>query len=326
MVRRVLIALFTILVAMTLTFVLIRNMPGDIIMAMALDKASSEGIPFDIAYEQVKGLYGIAPEKPLLQQYLDYVASLLRGDLGKSVYYKIPVTRIIVTALPWTAFVLSISITLSFILGSLTGMITTWKRRTLLDPLVSAYASITDATPDYISAIILLIVFAVRLKWFPLTGAYDGSLTPGFNLPFILSALYHAFLPIMAYTIESLGGWALTMKANAVRVLGEDYVTAARAKGLKDRRIAIHYVGRNAILPSVTALAMAFGGMLGGSALIESTFAYPGIGFFFGKAVSLRDYPLMQGLFLLTTGGVIVANLIADLLYSRLDPRVRLEG
>lgn len=321
-----LIALFTILVAMTLTFVLIRNMPGDIIMAMALDKANSEGIPFDIAYEQVKGLYGVAPGKSLFQQYLDYVAGLLRGDLGNSVHYKIPVTRILVTALPWTAFVLSISITLSFILGSLTGMITAWKRKTLLDPIVSGYASITDATPDYITAIILLIVFAVRLKWFPLTGAYDGTLTPGFNLPFILSALYHAFLPIMAYTIENVGGWALIMKANAVRVLGEDYVTAARAKGLKDRRIAIHYVGRNAILPSVTALAITFGGMLGGSTLIESTFAYPGMGFFFAKAVSLRDYPLMQGLFLLTTGGVIVANLIADLLYSRLDPRVRLEG
>jgi len=325
-VRRVLIALFTILVAMTLTFVLIRNMPGDIIMAMALDKANSEGIPFDIAYEQVKGLYGVAPGKSLFQQYLDYVAGLLRGDLGNSVHYKIPVTRILVTALPWTAFVLSISITLSFILGSLTGMITAWKRKTLLDPIVSGYASITEATPDYITAVILLIVFAVRLKWFPLTGAYDGTLTPGFNLPFILSALYHAFLPIMAYTIENVGGWALIMKANAVRVLGEDYVTAARAKGLKDRRIAIHYVGRNAILPSVTALAITFGGMLGGSTLIESTFAYPGMGFFFAKAVSLRDYPLMQGLFLLTTGGVIVANLIADLLYSRLDPRVRLEG
>lgn len=324
MLRRVLISLFTIFMAMTLTFVLIRNMPGDVIMAMALDKANSEGIPFEIAYEQVKGLYGVAPEKSLFQQYLDYVASLLRGDLGKSVHYEIPITRIIIAALPWTVFVLSISLTLSFIIGSLAGMMAVWRRKTLLDPIVSAYASITDATPDYITAIILLIIFAVRLKWFPLTGAYDGTLTPGFSLPFILSALHHAFLPIMAYTIESLGGWALIMKANAVRVLGEDYVAAARAKGLKDRRIAIHYVGRNAVLPSVTALAMAFGGMLGGSTLIESTFAYPGIGFFFAKAVSLRDYPLIQGLFLLTTGGMIVANFIADLLYSRLDPRVRL--
>jgi peptide/nickel transport system permease protein len=324
--RRALIALFTIFAALTITFFLVRNMPGDIIHAMAMDMVMSQNIPFDVAYEEATGMYGIALNEPLYVQYFDYVKELFTGNLGTSVHYKIPVATIVAQALPWTAFVCSVSLVLSFAIGTLIGMLTAWKRRTLLDPIVSAYASITDATPDYITATILLIIFAINLKWFPLRGAYTAGLTPGFNARFILDVFYHAILPITAYTIESIGGWALLMKSNAVSILGEDYVTAARARGLRDRRIAVSYVGRNAVLPPFTGLAIAFGGMLGGSALIESVFAYPGIGFFFGAATGKRDYPLMQGLFLLTIGGVIVANLLADFLYSRLDPRVRLGG
>lgn len=323
LVQRIAIALFTIIVSLTIAFFLVRSMPGDIIYSLAADKASSEGIPFDVAVEEVKGMYGLVEDQPLYKQYFTYISHLCKGDLGISVQYLVPVSKIIVTALPWTIFVCSVSLLFSFALGTLLGMLTAWKRRTFLDPLVSAYASITDATPDYLTALVLLVIFAVNLKWFPLRGAYSVDQTPGFNLAFIVDVLRHAALPILAYTIESLGGWALIMKSNAVHVLGEDFVTAARARGLPDRRIVVSYVGRNALLPSVTGLAIAFGGMLGGSALIESVFAYPGIGFFFAKAVALRDYPLIQGLLLLTVGGIIVANFLADILYALLDPRVR---
>ena len=322
--KRLSIALLTIFIALTITFFLIRSMPGDILYTMALDKVRREGIPFEIAYERVKAtMYGVASDEPLSKQYLAYLGNIIRGNLGTSVYYRISVNKIIVKAIPWTVFVCSISIILSFILGSLIGMVIAWKRKTLLDPLASAYASIADATPEYITATILLIIFAVKLKWFPLKGAYNVDVTPGFNLLFILSALYHAALPILAYTIQHLGGWILVMKSSAISVLGEDYVRAAQARGLKERRIAISYVGRNAILAPFTSLAIIFGGMLGGATLIESVFAYPGMGFFFGKAVALRDFPLMQGLFLLTIGGVILATLIADFLYAAIDPRVR---
>lgn len=298
-------------------------MPGDIMYSLAADRASSEGIPFNIAYEEVKGMYGVSTNQPLYKQYLIYLSDLLRGNLGTSVQYLIPVSQIIVTALPWTALVLSISITLSFGIGALLGMLAAWKRKTLLDPLVSGYASLTGAIPNYLVAVLLLFVFAINLKWLPLQGAYDVSTAPGFNIPFLLSVLYHAILPVTSYVLEGIGGWALLMKANAVSVLGEDYITAAQARGLKNRRIVVSYVGRNALLPPFTRLAVVFGGMLGGSALIETVFAYPGIGFFFGKAVALRDYPLMQGLLLLTIAGVILANLVADFLYSKLDPRVK---
>lgn len=198
-----------------------------------------------------------------------------------------------------------------------------WKRNTVLDPIVSTYASIASALPDYIVGMILIIIFASNLKWFPTRGAYDSSVLPGLNIPFIVNALFHAVLPVAAYVITGLGGWALIMKGNAMSVLGEDYIMAARARGLRDRRVIITYVGRNAMLPLITGLAISFAMMFGGSPLIENIFVYPGIGYFFNQAVIRRDYALMQGLFLLTTVAVVLANLVAELLYSVLDPRVR---
>ena len=325
MLKRLLLALLTIFFSLSLTFVLMRVMPGDVFYVMATELVEREGIPFDRALEEVRAIYGAVDPGPLHRAYLAYIMRLFRGDLGESMFLRIPVTRVIATALPWTAFVLSISIVLSFIIGSLLGMIVAWKRKTVLERIITAYTSFTDATPDWITALLLMIIFAMALGWFPMRGAYAIGLTPGFNFPFILSALYHAFLPIMAFTIENLGGWALVMKANVIGVLGEDYIAAAQARGLKKWRIAISYVGRNAVLPPVTTLAITFGGMLGGSVLIETIFAYPGLGYFFAWAIARRDYPLIQGLFLLTIGGVILANLLADLLYSRLDPRVKLK-
>ncbi|HEC33820.1 MAG TPA: ABC transporter permease [Chloroflexi bacterium] len=327
MAKRVLLSLFTILVATTITFVLVHNLPGDVFVPMAMDMAQEQSIPFEIALETVRGLYGMpALDQPLYRQYFDYISRLFRGDLGESMLYHTPVIKIIASALPWTILVQVMGITLSFTIGTLIGMVAAWKRRGWLDTFVSAYSSITDATPDYLTALILLIVFAVNLKWLPLKGAYDVDVRPGVNLRFVLNVLYHAVLPMATYTLEGMGGWMLIMKSNAVSTVAQDYVKAAQAKGLRDRRIAINYVGRNAILAPVTSLAIAFGTMLGGATLIESVFAYPGIGFFFGEALKRRDYSLMQGLFLLTTVGIILANFLADWLYARLDPRVRAGG
>jgi len=323
--RRIGIALLTLFIVTTFTFFLIRKAPGDPLYMWAMQYVGEYGMSFEKAYETVKSMYDYDPEEPLTQQYIRYIRGLLRGDLGHSFVYRISVTGIILKALPFTVFILSLSLLLSFGSGILLGMIIAWKRKTVLDPLVTAYASFTAATPDYITALILLVVFAINLKLFPSKGAYDSALTPGFNWPFLKSLLYHSALPIIATTFESAGGWALAMKGSAVGVLGEDYIMAARARGLKERRIMIHYMGRNAILPMVTGVAIALGAMLGGNTLIETVFNYPGIGWFFAQAIGRRDYGLMQGLFLLTASAVIFANLAADVLYSWLDPRIKLE-
>ncbi len=323
--RRMGIALITLFIVITLTFFLLRKVPGDPLYMWAMELVQSYGMDFDSAYAYVKQLYDYDPHEPLIPQYIRYIRGLLRGNLGTSMVYKISVNEILLKALPWTVFVLSISLLISFTLGTLMGMVVAWKRKTSLDPIITAYAAFTGATPDYITALILLIVFAINLKLFPMKGAYDSALTPGFNWPFIKSVLHHAVLPISAYVFENTAAWAMAMKGSAVSVLGEDYIMAARARGLKERRIMVFYMGRNAVLPLVTSLAIALGVMLGGATFIETIFAYPGIGWFFGQATTRLDFGLMQGLFLVTAAATIFSNLLADILYSRLDPRIKLE-
>ena len=324
-VRRAGIAFLTLLIVITLTFFILRRMPGDPLYMWAMELVQLHGMDFESAYEQVKQMYDYDPHEPLGQQYIRYIKGLMKGDLGTSMVYKISTNEIIIKALPWTVFVLSISLLISFGLGSLMGMVIAWKRKTPLEPIVTAYAAFTGATPDYITALILLIVFAANLRLFPMKGAYDSALTPGFNWPFIKSVLRHAVLPITAYVFESTAAWAMAMKGSAVSVLGEDYIMAARARGLKERRIMISYMGRNAILPLVTGLAIALGTMLGGATFIETIFSYPGIGWFFAQATTRMDFGLMQGLFLMTAVVTIFSNLVADILYSRLDPRIKVE-
>lgn len=324
-VRRAGIALLTLLIVITLTFFLLRLMPGDPLYMWAMELVQTHGLDFESAYEQVKQMYDYDPNEPMGQQYIRYIKGLMKGNLGTSMVYQISTNRIIFKALPWTVFLLSISLLISFGLGSLMGMVIAWKRKTALEPIVTAYAAFTGATPDYITALILLIVFAANLRLFPMKGAYDSALTPGFNWPFIKSVLRHAVLPISAYVFESTAAWAMAMKGSAVSVLGEDYIMAARARGLKERRIMISYMGRNAILPLVTGLAIALGTMLGGAIFIETIFSYPGIGWFFAQATTRMDFGLMQGLFLVTAAVTIFSNLVADILYSRLDPRIKLE-
>lgn len=324
--KKIIVALITLVFVVTFTFFVIRQMPGDPLYQWAAELVEASGMSFEEAYAQVKQMYTYDPDEPLSQQFTKYVKSLLRGDLGISMTFGISVNEIIIKALPWTVLVLSISLSLSFGLGVFLGMLIAWKRKTILEPIVTGYASFTAATPDYITALFLLVIFAIGLELFPFRGAYDISVSPGFNWEFLKSVLYHAALPIIAFTFEGTGGWAMAMRGSAVSVLGEDYIMAAKARGLKDRRIIVSYVGRNAILPMVTILAITFGGMLGGSVLIERVFNYPGIGWWFAYSLMRRDFGMIQGLFLVTSAAVIFANLAADILYSKLDPRIKLEG
>jgi len=308
---------------MTLTFIVIHLMPGDVIMSFAYDIVQTYGVTYEEAYRIATAFYtGYDPTKPLHERYIEYIKRLLlEGNLGYSHLWRLPANAVIARALPWTIFVLSQALLISFAIGATLGMYIAWKRKGTLEAITMGYVSLTEATPNFATALIFLIVFAVILKLFPLRGAY--SVEPGLTITFIADCYYHAALPIIVYVIEHLGMWTLLMRGSAVSVLGEDYVYAAHARGLKDKRIAITYVGRNAILPPITTLAIAFGTMLGGSLLIESVFMYPGIGYFIADAINKRDYGLMQGLFFVTTVGIVLANLITDFIYPVLDPRVR---
>jgi len=195
--------------------------------------------------------------------------------------------------------------------------------------VLTAVGSLLYSVPNYLQAIIIIVFLGVQLQWLPITqmrGAYSPGITPALSVAFIRDALFHASLPIATYVLSTIGSWMLIMKSSTVATLNEDYVTAARARGLKDRRITTAYVGRNAVLPLFTQLAIAAGFVVGGSILVEPLFQYQGVGFVLRSTVNQRDYPVMQGIFLVITASVVVANLLADLLYSRLDPRIRAEG
>lgn len=322
-IKKLAMIIVTILFATSITFFVIRLMPGDPVDTMAMSLITNEGLDYNEAYEKAKAMLNYDPDKSIAVQYLDYLKDLAKFDLGQSMSSKHPVVDVIAGALPWTLFILTISITIAFILGVTLGMYIAWNRNTLVDPIVSIYASISGSLPDYIVGLLLVVLFSTKLRWFPSRGAYSSQVTPGFNFHFIKDVFYHSFLPMLTYVITGLGSWALFMKGSAVSVLGEDYIMAARARGLSERRIRKTYVGRNAILPLITSLAISFGGLFGGSPLIENLFAYPGIGFYLNRAIATRDYSLMQGMFLMITVAVVVGNLAADLCYILLDPRIR---
>ena len=321
-VRKIITVLLTILFATSITFIVIRTMPGDPVDSMAMGMLQ-QGMDYNESYEKAKAMLNYDPDKPMFEQYVGYIKMLAAGDLGISIVSKRPVTEVIASALPWTLFVLTISIAIAFILGIVIGMYVSLRRKTIVDPIVSAYASVAGSLPDYIVGFLLVMFLSTKLRWFPGRGAYSAVVEVGMNWKFISSVLYHACLPVLTYVITGLGGWALAMKGSSVSVLGEDYLMSARARGLPERRIRNRYVGRNAILPLVTSLTISFGMLFGGSPLVENLFAYPGIGFYLNQAISNRDYPLMQGLFLMITIAVVAANICADLLYSALDPRIR---
>jgi peptide/nickel transport system permease protein len=326
LIKKGLMSLLTIFVATILTFLLIRSMPGDPIESRARELQMTQGITYKMAYELAKEHYNYDPEVPIHLQFYKYLKGLMRGNLGNSIVYDIPVTTIIFTALPWTLFIVTLSLITSFILGCTGGLVMAWKRKSkTLDFVTTLFSVLTQSVPDFLIALILLVILGVHYQLFPLRGAYSVSSIPGWNLQFILDVLYHAVLPVASFTIFTMGGWALSMKGSATSVMTEDYIHVARAKGLKEKRILVNYLGRNAVVPLITGLAVSFGTMISGAMFIENIFSYPGIGYFFGLSIGARDFTLMQGLLLLTTITIVVANLVADLIHCLLDPRVGME-
>ena len=177
--------------------------------------------------------------------------------------------------------------------------------------------------PYFWLALVALFFLSFQFGWFPLRHAYSDQLAPGWNWTFVQSVFTHLILPAGTVVLVSIGGWALGMRNTMINILGEDYITLAEAKGLKQNQIMLHYAARNALLPNITAFGMSLGFVLSGQLIVELVFSYPGLGYQLIKAVSNLDYPLMQAIFLMITLAVLLANLLVDILYVRLDPRVR---
>ncbi|MFN8485389.1 MAG: ABC transporter permease [Anaerolineae bacterium] len=328
--RRILKALFTVWFVTTLLFFLVRLMPSNPIEIYITELMSTYSLSYTDARSQAAALFALDLDAPLWQQYITYMGQLLHGNLGTSLRSPgTPVTAIIAQFLPWTVFSIGTALIISVIIGVGLGIVMAYGREGWLDNILSAFASIMSSIPNYIIGILIIVFVAVQWKWLDIArvrGSTSPGIVPGFTPEFIFDIYYHAFLPILTYVLATVGFWMLTMRNNTLATLGEDYVTVARARGLSDNRIATAYVGRNAALPLVTAFAIALASVVGGAAVIEELFRYQGIGSVLVQSVIQRDYPVMQGCFLVFTFAVILANLVTDLCYGWLDPRIRLSG
>lgn len=328
--RTVLQGVITIWAVMTLTFVMIRQMPGNPFDVYISQIITTENISYEEALARAAGLFDFDPDAPLIEQYLDYLGDVLQGDLGESITSAgTPVMEQILRYLPWTLFCVGSGLLISFSLGVLMGTAMAFWRGTIFDNVLTAVSSILFSIPNYIIAYLLILVFGVQLGWFSvgeMRGGVDPNLTPGFTLEYIGSIIKHALLPVTVYVTATVGSWMLTMKSSTLATLGEEYVTVARARGLGQWRILTAYVGRNAMLPLITQLAISIGFVIGGSIIIEVIFSYPGVGRFLSTSIGRRDYTSMQGIFLVISIAVVLSNILADLLYSVLDPRIRISG
>ena len=321
--RRLLMALVTVYAVVTASFYVVRLMPGNAIQFLEFQLQQQGGVSPDQIKQQVQAIYGVMPSGPLWQQYVQYIAQIFRGDFGVSVLNPgQSVLSIILSALPWTLLLVGVSLLISFVIGLIIGTVMAAYPDNRLAKIMTGVVSFLSAIPNYLVAIVLIYLLADQHHLFPITGAYSNNTTPGFNLPFIGSVAYHAALPIVAYVIVSFGAWALAMKGSVTTVLGADHVRAAESRGLSRRRVTQTYIGRTAMLPMVTNLALAVGFMFGGSVFIETYFSYPGLGFRLISAVNSRDYSLMMGCFILITVAVVVSNLLVDLIYPLVDPRI----
>lgn len=312
----------TIYASITLTFILVRLMPGNPVDIL-IQQYLMLGYSYEEAASAVAAILPFLPTDPIHKQYIDYIIGIFRGELGKSIILGIPVTRLLAYAIPWTVFVTGTALIISFTVGVILGMFMAYWRGSIFDRALSFIASVLGSFPSYAIGVLLAITLGVRLKLFPFIGAYSPEVNPGFNLAFLADVIYHAILPILSYVVVTFGGWMLTMKSSTTSVLGEYYVRAAEARGLPERRIVLTYVGRNAILPLFTRLTISIGYIFGGSVFIETIYSYPGMGRYLVDAITTRDHILMTGIFLVITFAVVFANFIADLVYSKIDPRAR---
>ena len=321
--RKTVLFVITLWAALTLNFLLPRLMPGSPVDA-ALGKLASAGVPITNAERQAVEIQLGVPNASLISQYGDYLRNIATLRFGTS--YSFPtqtVARTIGTALPWTLILVGVTTIVAFAVGTLLGVYAGWRRGRLADSTVTLGSTFFGAFPPFWLGLLLLYLLAFKLGWFPIKGGYSDGTTPNWSFSFAGDAIRHSVLPAVTLAVTTLSGWVLGMRNNMINTLGEDYVTFAEANGLRGRTVALLYAARNALLPNVTAFGLQLGAVVSGSVLVEGVFSYPGIGGLLFTAVTNHDFPLMQALFLVITLSMLVAIFIVDLLYVRLDPRVR---
>ncbi len=310
--------LITLWAALTVNFAIPRLMPGNEAAAVL---ATFRGIN-PAAMKALEIEFGVGVHHSLISSYFQYLGNCFSGQFGTTAE-GVSVLHQIVTSMPWTIGLVGVTTVIAFIIGTLVGIVSAWRRGGRIDALLPPLLFIVSTVPMFFVGLLLIYFFAIKLTWLPLSGNYDLGATPSFSLSFIGDILKHALLPGLSLVVVTAGLWVYSMRNNMITTIAEDYVKMARAKGLSSARIMFDYAARNAILPNLTGFAMQLGYVLGGAIVIEYLFSYPGLGYQFYTATTDHDLPLMQGLFLFYTLAVLVCVLLADFATAAIDPRTR---
>jgi peptide/nickel transport system permease protein len=306
-------------VAITVNFFIPRAMPGNAVDSMMAKFPNLT----PHAEKALEAEFGVGHQGSLLHQYWVYLGNLLHGDLGTSVsQYPAKVSTVLSTTIPWTLALVGTATLISFALGTLLGILAAWRRDGALDKTLPALTFL-QATPYFFLALLVIMLFSDTWNLFPPGGGFSLGLVPAWNWTFISSAVDHSILPALTIVVTSMAGWMLQMRNVMITTIGEDYVLAAQAKGLSHRRIVFTYAARNAILPNIAGFALAIGFVVAGALVMEIVFSYPGVGQTLFTAVTSNDYPLTQGIFLVISFAVLVACMLADIVYVFADPRAR---
>jgi peptide/nickel transport system permease protein len=310
-------ALATLAFVLAFNFFLFRVMPGDPVRLLA----RAQGL--ELSQQAIRDLIAdLGLNKPMLSQFWDYLGDTLRGNFGDSFIYGEPVTTIIARFMWPTILLVGSATVLMTVIGLFLGVRGGWNRGSKADLTSMGISLVLYSMPEFWLGMMLLVLFATTLGWFP-QGGYQSTQSGITGLDKVVDILNHLFLPLITLTLAYIGEYYLLMRSSLLDVLGEEYITAARAKGIRESQVLWRHAVRNALLPTVTLLALSFGFVIGGAITVELVFSYPGLGLLTFEALEAQDYALLQGLFLFFSAAVIVANLVADILYSYLDPRVK---
>ena len=300
-----------------ITFAIVTLSPGDPITALInpedMNLRSAEEI------EQLREDLGL--NDPLPVRYGIWLRETATGNLGYSLQNRAPVLRLIWDRVPETLMLSGTSMALAIVIGTTLGAISALKQYTALDYVLTVLAFFGLSVPAFFIAMLGMFVFSVKLQWLPVFGMW----TPGREGEFSLDLLRHAVLPVTALAVPQIAGFMRYARASVLDALGQDYVTTARAKGLRELTVVWRHVVRNALMPLVTILGLQLPNVIGGSFIIESIFSWPGIGMLGYTAILQRDYPLQLGIALIAAVAVLFANLATDLVYGFVDPRIRYE-
>jgi len=316
--RRLVMMIASFFVVLTVLFFLFRMVPGDPLAAMVSPRMTQE------VREQLIERFGL--NEPLWKQYLFYMQGALTADFGRSFYYNRPVRTIIAQRLYNTLALMLSAFAVSYLIGTYAGAVLGWIRGTDMERGLMLGVLLMRSTPVFWTGMVVLYIFSFQLDLFPLGGmrstsaSFSGPLDKFLSLDF----LYHLVLPVFTLSTFYTGLPLLLMRNNLLEVLSEDYIDTAKAKGISSRRVMLHHAARNALLPVVTAFAIAIGFAVGGQVLIETVFSWPGLGREMVQASLRSDLPVAQGSFALLSAIVITMNFLADLAYTYLDPRVAL--